>query len=246
MPEQTAVAANESREADKWLRRYLSYATRDLSKRDLSPQERASMLRAMAGYLYAVTGCRFEEWQLARIGISEQGAIVVFDRPAGEADHRPVAHWSAPDHCGQRRTLRTGFTPHPAPSDAALECRSHTRPRGAGRPAVRRSSSQRSSARSGDSGDDGEPSEPPPAARFCRFCGGDFGRKNSDARFCSAKCRVYASRARDKADPDRVARRAVENGVAGRATLCKCDPPGHLVVEGRCLPCGHDRVEVAA
>jgi hypothetical protein len=109
------------------------------------------------------------------------------------------------------------------------------------RPAARRAAGIRSGS---DPGDDGEPSEPP-AARLCEWCGGDISHKNADARHCSDQCRVYANRARDKAEPDRMAVRAVENGVSGRAAVCKCDPPGHLVIEGRCLPCGHDRVEVA-
>lgn len=112
----------------------------------------------------------------------------------------------------------------------------------------RKRSLTRSSSRSADSGDDGEPgeSEPPSERAPCEWCGADLSHKNADARHCNDVHRVYADRAKDKANPDRVAARSVENGTNGRAAVCRCDPPGHLVDDGRCIPCGHDRVGAAA
>jgi hypothetical protein len=115
-----------------------------------------------------------------------------------------------------------------------------TRARGAGRPAGRpKAQSTRSSARSGDSGEDG--SEPPLALRECEWCGESIEHLNADARYCGAKHRVSAARARDKADPDRVAARAVENGVHRRPQPCRCSPQGHLVIGGVCFHCGRAR-----
>jgi hypothetical protein len=34
----------------------------------------------------------------------------------------------------------------------------------------------------------------------CKYCGKKFFAKNSTAKYCSAKCRVYAKRARDERD----------------------------------------------
>jgi hypothetical protein len=122
--------------------------------------------------------------------------------------------------------------------------RANPRARGAGRPAVR-GASKRSSSKSGDSGDDGlaEP-EPSPAARLCEWCDGDISHKNTDARHCSPKHRVYANRARDRANPDRVAERSAARQRANGGVwtlLCDCDPTPELNDAGQCTHCGHPR-----
>jgi hypothetical protein len=35
--------------------------------------------------------------------------------------------------------------------------------------------------------------------------------------------------------------RAVENGAAGRAKACTCTPQRHLVIDGVCFQCSHER-----
>jgi hypothetical protein len=123
----------------------------------------------------------------------------------------------------------TGRAPRPA---------TNARQRGS-----KRSSARRSSERSGDSGEDGP--EPPPAPRECEWCGERIDHLNADARYCGTKHRVYAARARDRANPDRVAARAIENGTAGRPRPCRCSPQGHLVDDGLCFHCGRARGAVS-
>jgi hypothetical protein len=138
-------------------------------------------------------------------------------RTSATPPHRPPSRPSA------------GRAPRPA---------TNARPRGS-----KRSSTRRSSERSGDSGEDG--SEPPPAPRECEWCGEPIDHLNADARYCGTKHRVYAARARDRANPDRVAVRAVENGAGGTPRPCRCSPKGQLVDSGVCFACGRARGAVS-
>ena len=127
-----------------------------------------------------------------------------------------------------RERPRRGRSPRPATNDK--------------RRGSKRSSVRRSSERSGDSGsEDGEP----PPARECAWCGEPIDHLNADARYCGAKHRVYAQRARDRQLPERVAARAAENGASGRAKPCRCWPHHDLVDRNVCVKCGHARGAVA-
>lgn len=147
---------------------------------------------------------------------------------------------------------RGDYSPATAPTFAAAMRACTLLPAQAGpRPRERRETGRRrtagaqpSSAKSGDSGSD-DP-EHHPAARTCEWCGGDISHKNADARHCDDKCRVYANRARDRANPDRVADRHALNGVSGTAKPCGCEPKGNLVDRGVCMVCGRDRGRAAA
>jgi hypothetical protein len=101
---------------------------------------------------------------------------------------------------------------------------------------VRHRGSRRGTRAASSSSDDPEPE---PGGRACEWCGRDISHKNSDARHCDTKCRVYAGRARDKAEPDRVAARAVENGAPGRPRRCDCWPNPLVLEPGHCSKCGH-------
>jgi hypothetical protein len=128
-----------------------------------------------------------------------------------------------------------------------------------GRP---RASATRSSARSGDSGDDGaggssDPERPGPRICACG-CGRDVDHLRVDAKYFETACRVAAQRARDRANPERVAERSAlrqraekqfeasgsgpcpgPNGAVGKcgATLVSRDPEGGLW----CVLCGTPR-----
>jgi hypothetical protein len=118
------------------------------------------------------------------------------------------------------------------------------RSRGSHRPQPgRRRGSRRGARATSSSSDDPEP-EPPGGARTCTWCGESISHKNADARHCSDRCRVYANRARDKADPDRVAARAVENGVGRLAASCRCSPRRNPLEPGWCHQCGRPRGSV--
>jgi hypothetical protein len=135
-----------------------------------------------------------------------------------------------------------------APADEMrIGARWRPRARGAGRP---RAQATRPSGRSGDSGDDGLAEPEPPGARRCAWCSRDISHLNADARVCSPKHRVYVNRARDRANPDRVAERSAARQRANGGVwthLCNCEPkyngtPKHnLVDKGLCKKCGHPR-----
>jgi hypothetical protein len=233
MPHKTATPSSKTPyvgAGHKWLRRFLSYAERD----SLTGRERAAMLRAQAAYVHAVTGCHPTVYELFCVGISPEGGIAVYDRPAGEDGYRPVAIHSPPGESGRRRVSRSGFTPLPAPQRAAEHRPGQSRPRarGAGRP---KGQATRASTQSGDRGsEDGEPE--PPGARTCEWCGRGIEHLNKDARHCSPKHRVYAQRARDRANPDRVADRSAARQRAERQPRSSASGPcpGPKATLGRC------------
>jgi hypothetical protein len=108
--------------------------------------------------------------------------------------------------------------------------------------AATRASGSRSSQ---DPGDPDEP-EPPPGGRLCACCcGNSIEHLRRDAQYLDGTHRKRVQRARDEADPDRVAERDLARLMAAGVNLaparCKCDPRRHLVDAGICLHCGRAR-----
>ena len=118
--------------------------------------------------------------------------------------------------------------------DGAIAIATPRRAESSGTPRARRASSANSS-----SSDDPEPE--PPGARACAWCRRDISHKNRDARYCSDSHRALAHRAGDRANPDRVAERALSNGAVSRAARCGCKPKRNLVFGGVCFQCGLER-----
>jgi hypothetical protein len=108
-----------------------------------------------------------------------------------------------------------------------------------------RGSRRRERSTSSSSDDPGPDPEPSPAGRReCECCGLPLTGKRPQARYLNDAHRKRAQRQRDRLEPARAPERRLvllTEAKAAPPVRCMCDPKGHLVDGGVCVPCGRAR-----